>query len=137
MFEVTMDYVEMMIFHDIRAICQGEISNLFSSTAHSPRTIQTVGMCIFARAVFECGHGLWGRRLRLCSAAAEHDAKGLPCTCIVRVGHGLQSRKLSRKCDDCQKLQIKLAFIRMRLAECQITLCRSWPAYLDLAGDSL
>jgi hypothetical protein len=84
-------------------------------------------MCVYGRAIFDCGHELWGRRIRLCTVAEEHSDGEIPNTCCLRVAHGLQSRKLSRKCDRCHKLEVKLAFIRNRLAECQMTLHRRLP----------
>lgn len=90
-------------------------------------------MCYYIRFIFECEHRGWGRKVKGCDYsnnfaglpvqprdAQEPDPEqpyALPDCCPIQLQHGMQTLRLDRKCDSCQRLDDKLDEVKRRLTE--------------------
>lgn len=112
-------------------------------------------MCTYARTIFECNHEVWGARVKRCAlltvdqgqttpphspaSNSTPSSPGTPSTtltgacpqafCKFKMPHGLQSRKLNRKCDNCQKLDDTRRKVLDKLCECREAFTKRWPDY--------
>lgn len=90
-------------------------------------------MCYYIRLIFQCSHRGWGRKVKGCPysnnfaclptqprAVEESDStqpSALPDCCPIQLQHGMQTLRLDRKCDSCQRLDEKFDVVKRRLAE--------------------
>ncbi|KFA72955.1 hypothetical protein S40288_05067 [Stachybotrys chartarum IBT 40288] len=75
-------------------------------------------MCTYPRTVFVCHHEVWGKRLIVCPIGEAYNRGALSQDCRLRRPHGLQTRKLIRKCDRCIEVDEALAAAKVKIQEC-------------------
>ncbi|KAG9257050.1 uncharacterized protein F5Z01DRAFT_747915 [Emericellopsis atlantica] len=88
-------------------------------------------MCTYARFVFTCSHYIQGKRVRYCPLGEAYVSGILPTDCGLEQPHGLHSRRLPRKCDECTKTDEHLHVARKKLEKCRGIFHERWPEYGD------
>lgn len=78
-------------------------------------------MCTYTRAVFECGHELWGSRVKVCPVGQSRLA------CVYRQPHMSQTVILRRKCHTCNEMDRRIAAFKFRVEEFREKLRKQWP----------